>query len=808
MSRDWPSLLGEGVIVALVFALPLIIHPRSRNMMDLKDFTLGIGVAAGLALVLISSMARGGLSWASVRLNAIVGAYLAVAAATVAYSRYRFATISEVAKLGAHVGLYWLVILSIREMRQVRRIVGAAALGAVPVCVYAFMQASGNDPFKWNTSTTRVFSLLGNATYLAGFLVLVMPLVIAAGWPRRGGPSGGSGSAVESGRSPRGESRSGGRAGWTVWLLFALSLVVAGMMLISLSLTVSLGPIIGIVLGSGVVAVLLLLRLGRGGARVVVPAAAIGLILLLALGQAWYHRLPPSQQKRVRHVLRFQDPYGKERGLIRGVGLDIFRQQPLVGKAYGTYAMYALERLAPDWYADLGKSTSRMLVPNYAHNEFIEVFAETGVIGGLVFTALILGAFAVSVWISVRHPDPEWSGVGLAVTAGMTAFVFQNLFGITFRQTGAATFFWLSLGFLAVAQARRRGLAEVGPSTGPAGGPGLALRETRFGRVPRPLLGMASIGAVGMVWLLGWLGLKPVRSNVLLKQAEQEAKQGLFEAAALHADRALELNPYSSQGYYISAYAWGNLGNHDRSLEANEKALALLPGNATVYFNLGVSYKEIGRLEQARESFQRAIELMPTAARHHAAMAETLVAMGRYGDALPYASEAVRLDPGGGARLLLAEVQARRGDQAAAAAQMEEALRLTPDSVPLLRRLTELYFRLRDADKAISAANRWLSVSPNEPQAYFILGACQYNKKNYPAARSALQRTVELQPDHLAARLSLAYCYVQLKQTPLAKKELDWLASNHPQTPEGKRASQLLAQGYRRAAGDASPGEK
>ena len=847
LKGDWPRLFGEVTLLILVFVLPLIIHPRSRNMMDLKDFTLGIGVAAGLALVLISSLARGGLSWASVRLNAVVGAYLTVGVVSVIYSQYRFATISELAKLAGNIGLYWLVIFTVREMRQVRRIVGAAALAAVPVCIYAFMQASGRDPFQWSTSTTRVFSLFGNATYLAGFLVLLMPLVIAAGWPQRG----------EDAR----------RRGWGIWLVFAFSLLVAGMMLLSLYLTISLSPGIGLVLGVLLSVVLLLVRGGRRAAELAVPAMAAGLLLFLVVGYVGYTRLPRTHQKRVQQVLHLQDPYGKERGLIQGVGLDIFRKRPVVGRAYGTYAIYSLERLAPSWYADLGKSTSTMLVTNYAHNEFIEVLAETGVIGGLVFTTLILGAFVVSVWVSVRHPDPEWARLGLAITVGMAAFMFQNLFGVTFRQTGTVTFFWLSLGFLTVAQARARG---------PDAAAGLALKEVQFRRLRLPALGAVSIGAVALVAALGWLGLRPARSNVLLKQAEQEAKQGLFEAAALHADRALELNPYSSQGYYIAAYAWGNLGDHERSLKANRKALALLPGNATVYFNLGVNYKELGRLEEARESFQRAIELMPTAMRHHAAMAETLLAMGRYDDAIPYVSEAVRLDPDDvGGRLLLAELQARRGDQAAAAAQMEKALRLAPDAVsvlpklagiylqmgdlekaakagnqwlrldpsnpdprlvlaevqrqrgdfagaaaqmeeaarlapgnvPVLRALTEFYFvRLRETDKAINAANRWLNLSPNEPEAYFILGVGRYQQKNYAAATSALQRAVELQPGNLGARLQLADCYLQLKQIPLAKKELEWLASTHPETREGKRAAQVLAERYRKAAGSAPGG--
>jgi len=515
---------------------------------------------------------------------------------------------------------------------------------------------------------------------------------------------------------------------------------------------------------------------------------------LLALGYWGYRRLPRRQQKRWQQALHFQDPYGKERKLIQRVGLDIFRKQPVVGKAYGTYAVYALERLAPSWYADLGKSANTMFVPNYAHNEFIEVLAETGVVGGLIFSLLILTAFGAAIRVSLRHPEPDWARLGLAISVGMTAFMLQNLFGVTFRQTGAVTFFWLSLGLLAVAQSRLGTPTEDGLQP--------RLRELRFRPLRLPALAAVGLGLALLLAVVAWLALRPVTANVLIKEADRAAKQGRFEIAAHLADRALELNPYSYAGYYIGAYAWGRLGNSERSLAANKKALALLPGNASVYYNLGVNYKYLGRLQEASENLKRAIDLMPTAMRHHAAMAEVLLEMGRYDEALPYAEEAVRLDPRDpGARLLLADVQNRRGDLAAAAAQMESAARLARGDVAVRRQLARLYFRSGKLAKAITACKRWLKVSPGEPEAYLILGACRYNQKDYAAARSAFRKAVELDPNNLWARLRLAYCYAQLKQFPSAKRELEWLASKHPETREGKAAAQLLRGGRRTAAG-------
>lgn len=732
--------------------------------MDLKDFTLGVAVALGLALVVFSSLARGRIEWASARLNVLVGAYLGWSLVGVAYSHYRFATISEWARLAAHVGLFWLVILSVQDMRQVRRIVGAAALAAIPMCVYAFLQSAGRDPVKWQISTARVFSFLGNATYLAGYLVLLLPLVVVVAWPRRES----DGSAAPNGLA---------------WTRFALSVAIAAMMVVALFLTVTLSPIIGFVLGAALGVALMLVRSRGRALRIAIPAAVAAAAVFVVCGYLLYLRMPPGQQKRVVQVIHLQDPSSKERTIIQRTGLEIFRTQPVVGKAYGTYGIYALERMAPSWYGELGHSSKMMFVPNYAHNELIEVLAEMGLVGAALFLAIIAAAYVAAFRVALRHPQPAWTALGIAIIVGMTAFLFQNLFGVTFRQTGTVTIFWLSLGLLAVAESRLKSPSEDAPGK---------VREY-VARLSTPALAAAGVAMAATVVVIAWLAYRPVESNVLTKQAEREARAGRLQTAAMLADQGLALNPYSTVGNYLSAYAWGSLGDHKKSLAANERALALLPGNASVYYNIGVNYKELGRLEEARESIQRAIDLMPTAMRHHAAMAEVLLQMGKYKDALPYAQEAVRLEPRNvDAHLLVADVQSRLGNLAGTAAEMAEALRIAPTNVATLRQLATIYFRLGNYAAASDACYRWLRVEPDAVPAYVLLGASLYNQRKFTPASAALRKVVELDPSNLDARLRLGYSEVQLGRLKEANQQFQWLATNRPETPQGQKALALL----------------
>lgn len=182
--RDWSLVFGEATLIAMVAAVPLALNRNSRNIMDIKDVILGLGVALGISAWLLAGLHRGRLTWARSPVTTGVLAFTLWAGISVLYSRYWFVSISEFGRLAAHVGLFWLALASLRRMVQVRRVVAAACAAAVPIVIYAFMQAAGADPIDWaTTSTGRVFSFLANPTYLGSYLALLIPVAIAVGWP-------------------------------------------------------------------------------------------------------------------------------------------------------------------------------------------------------------------------------------------------------------------------------------------------------------------------------------------------------------------------------------------------------------------------------------------------------------------------------------------------------------------------------------------------------------------------------------------------------------------------------------------------
>jgi len=81
----------------------------------------------------------------------------------------------------SYVAVFAAVVLVVRRRQQVERIVTAALLGSVPVLLYALVQWAGADPIAWGFDVrARVHGTIGGPIFLGGYLVMVLPLTLAA----------------------------------------------------------------------------------------------------------------------------------------------------------------------------------------------------------------------------------------------------------------------------------------------------------------------------------------------------------------------------------------------------------------------------------------------------------------------------------------------------------------------------------------------------------------------------------------------------------------------------------------------------
>lgn len=80
----------------------------------------------------------------------------------------------------SYVVIFATMATTIRTPQQVRRAVTVAIVASVPVALYGILQRFGHDPLPWGGNVqARVAGHLGNAIFIAAYLIMVVPLTLA-----------------------------------------------------------------------------------------------------------------------------------------------------------------------------------------------------------------------------------------------------------------------------------------------------------------------------------------------------------------------------------------------------------------------------------------------------------------------------------------------------------------------------------------------------------------------------------------------------------------------------------------------------
>src|SRR2546426_7377075 len=124
---------------------------------------------------------------------------------------------------------------------------------------------------------------------------------------------------------------------------------------------------------------------------------------------------------------------------------------------------------------------------------------------------------------------------------------------------------------------------------------------------PFPILLFAGIAGGGMLAALLLFRI----SNSAVAQGDHLVKQGRYQEALAHYERAIRLVRRPSYAWTSRGVAMRYLGRLDEALRCHENAIRLDPENEVAWCNLGTVYFKKGELGKALECYDKAIHLRP-----------------------------------------------------------------------------------------------------------------------------------------------------------------------------------------------------
>jgi len=200
-----------------------------------------------------------------------------------------------------------------------------------------------------------------------------------------------------------------------------LLVITLGILLLGLSLTGSRGAVASLA-GSGLI-VLVLSCVRNWKAHRTIKSLSIASASMLALGLAYA-------------IWRYRSEFGERLEQWRGT-VRIFEDYPLFGVGGGNY----------QWVFSGYRSESlRPLVYDHAHNDYLELLAEYGIMGSALFAIAMLYAINIIINGYMQCRDRRLRGLVLGALLGILSFLIHGLVDFNFHIPANAAYFYALIG--------------------------------------------------------------------------------------------------------------------------------------------------------------------------------------------------------------------------------------------------------------------------------------------------------------------------------------------------------------------------
>ena len=712
------------VVGASVAALPLFYTARVHDLFLAKSgLALMLGGLLGLVW-LLRAVAEGRLALVPVSLAGPMllflsasGVSLLTSADTMSMARGGEVLLSQT------IGFVFFLVVAegFRRVAAAILLMRAIAVAGLVVSIIGLLEYNGVFLIAANArSYLFPVSTLGNPNFVAHYLDLVIPVTAALLFLPGGKRAWGTVVAVIAlATTSMHMVLTQSRGGWVSIGLVALLYVVVRFRSLRWARFIPVVLLVAALLAP--VAELLFAGVRVDGERTLYDTVTDH------LGRSW---------ERAATTLDESDPSRSMRILLWRNTASLIAAHPLLGVGPGNYESQVPAFRSVSDHRAWNELTGRAEHAAYfAHNEYLEYWAEAGIVG----LAAMVWLFAAILWRGWHFRrrrseagDPRLPVVVAGCTGALGAALTHALFSFNLQDAVSGTLFWMIAGML------------VGV-TSDVGRGQLSIRLVSTAR---------RVSAAGCGVALAFLGLN---CGLRILIADGYYLQGITRYDGI---KHLE-DPDAVRSAAIEA------------LEAMRQAAAWRDADFSHHHMLGVFAFGMHRYAEAESALRRSIELHPNNARALRLLGKTLLTSGRGEVAVAPLRRVVELDPLDYVNYdLLADAHRRAGDHGRAVEARKQALSFRPHDVDLMLRLATEYRLAGDPESAAAVLERAAILKPRHGPVQGDLGSVYLLLGEDEDAERALRVAVEEDPEQVEWRSNLVHGLMRQQRYAQARLEL------------------------------------
>ena len=206
-------------------------------------------------------------------------------------------------------------------------------------------------------------------------------------------------------------------------------------------------------------------------------------------------------------------------------------------------------------------------------------------------------------------------------------------------------------------------------------------------------------------------------------------------------------------------------------------AVKIDPKFGAARLKLAETYERLNNVRAAFPEYIRAADALPGDRKAQIKATQVLLLAGRFEDAKARVSALVEKNPKDVEILLLhANAMAALRDPAGAIAQIEEALKVNPNSSPAFVNLGAVRMQSGEAKEAEAAFRKAIELEPGSVDARLAFANFLWAAQRVPEAEATIKEALAKEPQHLLANRMLGVLYVTTKRVKEAEQPLKVVA--------------------------------
>jgi tetratricopeptide (TPR) repeat protein len=184
---------------------------------------------------------------------------------------------------------------------------------------------------------------------------------------------------------------------------------------------------------------------------------------------------------------------------------------------------------------------------------------------------------------------------------------------------------------------------------------------------------------------------------------------------------------------------------------------------------LGLTRQQLRYWQDSEALFRHTLEVTQNNCTAHFNLGNALFNKGQTSEAITQIQEAIRLNPESAqAHYNLGIALVKKGQTDEAINQYHEAIHLKPDYAEAHYNLGVTYLKIGQTDKAISQFQEVIRLKPNDADAHYNFGNAIFSKGQTDEAINQYHEAIHLKPDYAEAHYNLGVTYLKIGQTDKA----------------------------------------